>query len=199
MHPQLGLPPFVFVWFCLILFSVVPCDFFVADRWLRSARALANKAPWNWKVNWKRTEAGDWLLLSTQPTAAAAAAAGLRRPGTEKKRQRRAAAVGVAGCQCRPGVRAARFRGDSISSARTQIHNIPHSREKKPQFPAHPWESRLTAGGGTNGSWSQLESRIQRRHQGVGLFPEPGGGSEGTDEQRFTQRWGQSSQERPWD
>lgn len=80
-----------------------------------------------------------------------------------KKRQRRAAAVDVGVCQRRPGVRAARFRGDSISSARTQIRNIPHSREKKPLFPAHPRESlripahRRSGGGeqtGADRSWN---------------------------------------------
>lgn len=63
-------------------------------------------------------------------------------------------------CQRCPGVRAARFIGDSISSAQTQIRNLPHSRSiwdvvgktakalpttqktsKSLSCPAYPWES----------------------------------------------------------
>lgn len=67
----------------------------------------------------------------------------------------------MAACQRRPGVRAARFRGDSISSARTQIRNIPHSRGKKkrlcfPLIPENPGSPPVGGGAqtGADRSWN---------------------------------------------
>lgn len=100
--------------------------------------SLANKAPWNWKVNWNTVEGGDSLLLCLPLFHS-----WWGRITVGTKRHKGGTLVYVFGfvhlsvrvwvfflfffaCQLCPEVKAAIFLRDSISSAQTQMRNLPY-------------------------------------------------------------------------